>query len=117
MSAYLAVFSSARSLSSCCWVFWRKLHDLHAVRKSPITTKALERFGALYQIEAQIRGKPPRERRRIRRARAVPLLDSMKVRSHVSDASGKSDTSKAIQYALNRRVALVLLQRRSSRDR
>jgi hypothetical protein len=44
----------------------RKLHDLHAVRSSPITTEALERIGALYRIEEYIRGKPPEERRRVR---------------------------------------------------
>jgi hypothetical protein len=37
----------------------RKLHDLHAVRTSPITTEALERIGALYRIEEQIRGMLP----------------------------------------------------------
>ncbi|KVT53803.1 hypothetical protein WK54_18205 [Burkholderia ubonensis] len=56
----------------------RKLHDLHVVRKSPITIEALERIGALYQIEAQIPGKPPDVRWRIRQTHAVPLLDSLK---------------------------------------
>jgi hypothetical protein len=35
----------------------RKLHDLHAVRPSAITTEALARIGALYRIEERIRGK------------------------------------------------------------
>lgn len=79
------------------------------MRKSPITTEALERIGALYQIEAQIRGKPPDERRRIRQTHAVPLLDSLKqwFEATLLMLSGKSDTSKAIQYALNRWAALV----------
>ncbi|WP_376699467.1 IS66 family transposase, partial [Burkholderia stagnalis] len=70
----------------------RKLHDLHVVRKSPITTEALERFGALYQIEAQIRGKPPDERRRIRQTHAAPLLDSLKLwfEATLQTLSGKS---------------------------
>jgi transposase len=75
----------------------RKLHDLHAARPSAISTEALERFGALYRIEAHIRSKPPEERRRIRQMRAVPLLT----------LSAKSDTTKAIQYSLNRWLALV----------
>ncbi|MGF6638203.1 hypothetical protein OKW38_000216 [Paraburkholderia sp. MM5496-R1] len=56
----------------------RKLHDLHAVRPSSITGEALKRIGALYRIEEHIRGKPPEERRRIRQAHAVALLDDMK---------------------------------------
>lgn len=87
----------------------RKLHDLHVARKSPITTEALERIGALYRIEAQICGKLPDERRRIRQAHAVPLLDSLKrlFEATLLTLSGKSDTSKAIQYALSRWAALV----------
>ncbi|CAJ0809441.1 IS66 family transposase ISBcen14 [Ralstonia psammae] len=87
----------------------RKIHDLHAVRPSAFTREALERFGALYKIEAQIRGKPPDERRRVRQEQAVPQLDDMKrwFESLLPTLSAKSDTTKALQYALNRWPALV----------
>ncbi|MGF6293129.1 hypothetical protein QFZ98_004990 [Paraburkholderia youngii] len=87
----------------------RKLHDLHAVRPSPITGEALERFGALYRIEEHIRGKPPEERQRVRQEKAVPLLDDMKrwFEATLLTLSAKSDTTKAIQYSLNRWPALV----------
>lgn len=87
----------------------RKLHDLHAVRPSPITAEALKRFGALYRIEEHIRGKPPEERRRFRQAQAVPLLDGMKqwFEATLLTLSAKSDTTKAIQYSLNRWPALI----------
>jgi transposase len=87
----------------------RKLHDLHAVRPSPITTEALERIAALYRIEEHIRGRPPEERQRIRQAQAVPLLDDLKrwFESTLLTLSAKSDTTKAIQYSLNRWPALV----------
>ncbi|QYD67930.1 IS66 family transposase [Paraburkholderia edwinii] len=87
----------------------RKLHDLHAVRPSAITTEALERIGALYRIEEHIRGKPPEERQRIRQAQAVPLLDDLKqwFESTLLTLSAKSDTTRAIQYSLNRWPALV----------
>jgi len=87
----------------------RKLHDLHAVRPSPITSEALERIGALYRIEEHIRGKPPEERRRVRQEKAVPLLDDMKrwFEATILTLSAKSDTTKAIQYSLNRWPALV----------
>ncbi|MGF6735802.1 hypothetical protein OKW50_007975 [Paraburkholderia youngii] len=87
----------------------RKLHDLHAVRPLPITSEALERFGALYRIEEHIRGKPPEERQRVRQEKAVPLLDDMKrwFEATLLTLSAKSDTTKAIQYSLNRWPALV----------
>lgn len=34
----------------------RKFHDIHEVHPSPITTEALDRIGALYRIEREIRG-------------------------------------------------------------
>ncbi|WP_150811672.1 IS66 family transposase, partial [Pandoraea sputorum] len=37
----------------------RKIYDLHAVRPNATTEEALRRIGELYQIEADIRGKPP----------------------------------------------------------
>ncbi|HEX7909612.1 MAG TPA: IS66 family transposase [Paraburkholderia sp.] len=87
----------------------RKLHDLHAIRPSSITSEALERIGGLYRIEEHIRGKPPEERQRARQERAVPLLEDMKrwFEATLLTLSAKSDTTKAIQYSLNRWPALV----------
>jgi hypothetical protein len=89
----------------------RKLHDLHAVRASPITTEALERIGALNRIEQDIRGKPPEERQRVRQEKAVPLLDNMKrwFEATILTLSAKSDTTKAIRYSLNRSPGAGLL--------
>jgi transposase len=87
----------------------RKIHDLHAVRPSSITTEALERIGALYRIEEHIRGKPPEERSCVHQAQAVPLLDDMKRWFEATrlTLSAKSDTTKALQYSLNRWSALA----------
>ncbi|MDA0571724.1 IS66 family transposase [Burkholderia gladioli] len=87
----------------------RKIHDLHAVRPNAVTEEALRRIGALYEIEEQIRGKPPDERHSMRQARAVPLLDDMKrwFDATLTKLSAKSDTTKAIQYALNRWPSLI----------
>lgn len=87
----------------------RKIHDLHAVRPNAVTEEALRRIGALYRIEEQIRGQPPDERQRVRHEQAVPLLDDMKrwFESTLATLSAKSDTTKAIRYALNRWPALV----------
>ncbi len=74
-----------------------------------LTEEALHRIGALYKIEEQIRGNPPDERHSVRQARAVPLLDDMKrwFEATLATLSAKSDTTKAIQYALNRWPALI----------
>jgi len=87
----------------------RKIHDLHAVRPNAVTEEALRRIGALYEIEEQIRGKPPAERHSMRQARAIPLLDDMKrwFDATLTTLSSKSDTTKAIQYALNRWPSLI----------
>ncbi|WP_175813735.1 IS66 family transposase [Burkholderia contaminans] len=87
----------------------RKIHDLHAVRPNAVTEEALRRIGALYEIEEQIRGKPPDERHSMRQARAIPLLDDMKrwFDATLTTLSAKSDTTKAIQYALNRWPSLI----------
>ena len=78
------------------------------MRPSSIPGEALERIGALYRIEEHIRGKPPEERRCIGLAQAIPLLDDMKRRfaATLLIFSTKSDTTKAIQYSLNRLPAL-----------
>jgi transposase len=109
-AGYAELYRSGRIQEAACMAHARrKLHDLHAVRASPITTEALERIGALYRIEAHIRGKPPEERQHIRQAQAVPLLEDMKrwFDATVLTLSAKSDTTRAIQYALNRWPALV----------
>ena len=56
-----------------------------------------------------IRGKPPDERRRVRQARASPLLDDLERWLHATLAtlSRKSDTAAAILYALKLWPALT----------
>ncbi|SPK77755.1 conserved protein of unknown function (plasmid) [Cupriavidus taiwanensis] len=54
----------------------RKFHELHAVRPNSVTEQALARIGELYDIEREIRGKPPDLRREIRQREAVPRLAS-----------------------------------------
>jgi transposase len=62
-----------------CWAHARrKFHDIHVVHASPTTTEAMDRIGALYGIEEEIRGKPVDLRRSVRQARAKPLLDDLR---------------------------------------
>lgn len=87
----------------------RKFFDLHAATASPIALEALERIGALYQIESEIRGKLPDERRAERQARAAPLLKDMHEWLHatVRKVTKKSELARAIGYTLSRWTALT----------
>lgn len=65
----------------------RKFYDLMEAHQSPIATEAVERIAALYQIEREIRGRSPGQRREVRNARARPQLESM-----VEDSPSKQQT-------------------------
>jgi hypothetical protein len=82
---------------------------LHAARPNALNTEALERIGGLYRIEETIRGKPPDERRAYRQAHARALLAQLHTWLTITlgTLSQKSDTSRAILYALNRWEALT----------
>lgn len=66
--------------------------------------ETIERLAALYAIEGEIRGRPPKERQQVRQARAQPLLDSLRQwwEATLPKLSRKSDTTAAIRYALTR---------------
>jgi transposase len=93
-----------------CWAHVRrKFYDLQQAHASPIAGEALERIGALYAIEGEIRGHPPEERREVRQARAGPLLESLHhwFGLSLTKLSRKSDTTAAIRYALGLWQALT----------
>ena len=93
-----------------CWAHARrKFYEIHAAHPSPITTEALDRIGALYGIEEEIRGKPVDLRRQVRQSRARPLLDDFRVwmEKSLRQLSPKSETAAAIRYALSRWRALI----------
>ena len=95
---------------AACWAHARrKFFDLHAATDSPVAHEALERIAALYQIESDIRGKLPPERRAAREARTAPLLKSLYdwLRATVRETSKKSELARAISYSLSRWQALT----------
>jgi len=63
----------------------------------------------LYEIEADIRGQLPEERQRQRKARAQPLLESLRIRLQrtLTRVSKKSELAQAIGYVLSRWTALT----------
>ena len=104
------LYDSGEIYEVACWAHARrKFYDIHALHPSPTTTEALDRIGALYAIEKEIRGKPAEQRRTVRQARAKPLLDELRswMESMLHALSKKSDTAGAIRYALSHWRALV----------
>jgi hypothetical protein len=87
----------------------RKFYDLEQAHASPIATEAMERIGQLYVIESEIRGRPADERRKVRQARARPVLESLRawLESCLTKLSRKSDTTLAVRYTLSLWEALV----------
>ena len=73
------LYENGRIQEAACWAHARrKFYDLQQAHASPLATEALERIGALYAIEKEIRGRPLEERREVRQARSKPLLDSLR---------------------------------------
>ena len=100
----------SRIQEAACWAHARRaFYELHQANPSPVAAEALERIGALYAIEAEIRGRPPDERAGIRQARAGPLLDSLRewLRQTLARVSKKSELAKGIGYILSRWTALT----------
>src|ERR1700756_4994805 len=110
-AGYDAVYEGERVKEAACMAHVRrKFYDLYEAHKSPVAQEALERMAALYAIEDEIRGRSAEERRQVRNERSRPLLESLKqwMEQTLGKLSRKSDTTKAIRYALDRWDALTL---------
>ena len=100
----------ARIQHAACWAHARrKLFEAHQSTGSPIAEEALRRIQALYQIEADITGRPAADPKAQRHARSKPLLDDLKIWMDVQRrrASSKTVLGKALQYTLGRWEALT----------
>ena len=109
-AGFNAIFEKANVIEAACWAHVRrKFFDVHAANGSPIAAEALDRIGAFYGMEANIRGKPPDERQRCREQQSLPLLAGLKawLETALPKLSGKSDLAAAMRYALNRWDALT----------
>jgi transposase len=110
-AGYDAIYEAGTVREAGCMAHARrKFHDLFVARKNEVNTEALRQIGELYAIEAEIRGKPPDERWRVRQERTRPLMDDFELwlRSTLSMVSQKADTAQAINYSLNQWQALTL---------
>jgi hypothetical protein len=100
---YEAVYKGGRVKESACMAHVRRpFYGLYEAHQSAVAKETLERIAALYVIEEQIRGRSAEERREVRNARSRPLLESLKqwFEETLGKLSRKSDTTKAIRYAL-----------------
>jgi transposase len=73
------LYEDGRIREAACWAHVRrKFFDVAKALNSPLAREALDKIGALYGIEEDIRGQSPEQRTAARRARASPLLDDMR---------------------------------------
>lgn len=104
------LYETGRIKEAACWAHVRrKFYDIAKATDSPIATEAIRRIGQLYEIEAEIRGRPPDERRGQRQERAAPLLEDLRtwLQATLGRLSSKSELAVAIRYALARWAALT----------
>ena len=97
-------------VEAACWAHVRhKFYELHQATASPVAAEALARIGKLYEIEAEIRGRPPDERSRTRQARAGPQLAHLQqwFTATLGKTSAKTALALGIRYALTRWTALT----------
>jgi len=92
------------SLAFCWSHVRRRFYELAAAGPAPIASEALERIGALYAIESDIRGQNPDDRRTARQEKSRPILDALEpwLREKLALISQKTRLAEAIRYALSR---------------
>lgn len=93
-----------------CWAHVRrKLFDVHKATGSTIAREALDRIGALFDIERTISGQPPERRRSVRQAQAKEKLDQLAgwLDAQLKLIPGRSELAGAIRYARCRWKALI----------
>lgn len=109
-AGFNAIFEKGHVTEAACWAHARrKFFDEYESKNAPIAKNALDRIGALYGIEAEVRGRPPDERRGLRQEKSKPLLDDLHagLAATKSKLSQKTDLAAAIRYTLSRWKSLM----------
>ena len=108
-SGYKACFELGVTEVGCMAHSRRKFHELWANHGSQVGEQALKFFMQLYEIERELQGRNPEQRKATRQDRSRPIADAMhqwltQQRQKVPDGSA---TAKAIDYSLRRWTALT----------
>jgi transposase len=93
-----------------CWAHMRRpFYEFYVSTKSPLAATVLAKIGALYAIEADIRGQSAEHRKQVRQARSRPIVEALHVwlQDHLGRVSAVSDLAKAIRYALRHWPGLI----------
>lgn len=93
-----------------CWAHARRgFFDVHVSNGSPIAKDALDKIGALFDIERTIAGEPAEVRQNVRQRAAKPRLDELAtwLDAQLGTIPQKSDLAIAIRYARTRWTALT----------
>ena len=108
-AGYKALFREGAIQEAGCWAHARrKFFEAHKLNQSEIAQQALQTIAQLYAIEAEVKDSPEDERLRIRQEKSRPLLDEFKAWLQATRPTlfNADVTAKAIDYTLNRWVAL-----------
>ena len=88
-----------------CWSHVRRrFYELAAAGPAPIASETLERIGALYAVEKDVRGRNPDQRRAARQENSRTIVDALEpwLREKLALISQKTKLAEAIRYALSR---------------
>ena len=99
-----------RLIEVACWAHARrKIYEVHAQTSSPAAYALLEGIGALFTIEADIKGQTPDQRRKVRVEQSIPMLEALKIQvdATLNKISSKSTLAQALRYALSRWSSLT----------
>lgn len=112
-SGWPRLYATGQVQEVACWAHarrpWWDLFLSTGRDPASLAGQALGRIRALYEIEDEIRGQAPEQRRAHRQARAGPLLEQMRrwLQELLGRVSAKSDIAQAIGYSLARWKALT----------
>ena len=96
---------STRFKEAACWAHLRRdFHDVYDLTKSEIAREALDRIGALYDVERKIAGQSAEQRNALRQQHTAPRVEAFRewLEKQLLRIPGKSDLAKACRYALSR---------------
>lgn len=108
-AGFNGLYESGRVIEAACWAHVRrKFFDVHAANGSEIAKQALDRIGALYDVETAINGMSPEERYRQRQAQSKSIANALKnwAEEISPKLSGRSELAAAFRYMLARSLAL-----------